>query len=105
MACVADRLGFEPKTALRLYGISSAAPSTGLGHLSVEESLGEVRHVSPEVAKRDGRDECARSMLAPVRVEFTLRELLVVAAFIGIGAVLWVVLIGPAAFVLIQPRT
>src|ERR1700716_2165693 len=37
---VADRLGFEPKTALQLYGISSAAPSTGLGHLSVEESLG-----------------------------------------------------------------
>jgi hypothetical protein len=31
---VADRLGFEPKTALRLYSISSAAPSTGLGHLS-----------------------------------------------------------------------
>src|SRR5206468_12472184 len=37
---MADRLGFEPKTALRLYGISSAAPSTGLGHLSVGESLG-----------------------------------------------------------------
>ena len=31
---MADGLGFEPKTALRLYGISSAAPSTGLGHPS-----------------------------------------------------------------------
>jgi prepilin-type N-terminal cleavage/methylation domain-containing protein len=40
-----------------------------------------------------------------VRVEFTLRELLVVVAVIGIGAVLWVVLIGPAALVLIQPRS
>src|ERR1700704_5245085 len=36
---LADGLGFEPKTALRLYSISSAAPSTGLGHLSVSESL------------------------------------------------------------------
>jgi hypothetical protein len=40
-----------------------------------------------------------------VRVEFTLRELLIVAAFIGIGAVLWVVLIGPAALVLAGPRS
>src|ERR1700730_15278060 len=31
---LADGLGFEPKTALRLYSISSAAPSTGLGHPS-----------------------------------------------------------------------
>lgn len=31
---MADGLGFEPKTALRLYSISSAAPSTGLGHPS-----------------------------------------------------------------------
>jgi hypothetical protein len=36
---VADGLGFEPKTALRLYSISSAAPSTGLGHPS---SAGKV---------------------------------------------------------------
>jgi hypothetical protein len=43
---MADRLGFEPKTALQLYGISSAAPSTGLGHLSVKESLGEDQHVT-----------------------------------------------------------
>ena len=33
----ADGLGFEPKTALRLYSISSAAPSTGLGHPSSGE--------------------------------------------------------------------
>jgi hypothetical protein len=33
---LADRLGFEPKIALQLYSISNAAPSTGLGHLSVE---------------------------------------------------------------------
>src|SRR6266851_3820053 len=33
-AGLADGLGFEPKTALRLYSISSAAPSTGLGHPS-----------------------------------------------------------------------
>jgi hypothetical protein len=33
---LADGLGFEPKTALRLYSISSAAPSTGLGHPSRE---------------------------------------------------------------------
>src|SRR5258708_23068702 len=36
---LADRLGFEPRTALRLYSISSAAPSTGLGHLSRARSL------------------------------------------------------------------
>ena len=36
---MADGLGFEPKTALRLYSISSAAPSTGLGHPSSPESL------------------------------------------------------------------
>ena len=36
---VADGLGFEPKTALRLYSISSAAPSTGLGHPSRQRSL------------------------------------------------------------------
>lgn len=40
-----------------------------------------------------------------VRVEFTLREVLIVVAVIGVGAVLWVVLIGPAAFLLIQPRS
>src|SRR5437879_8666549 len=34
---LADGLGFEPKTALRLYSISSAAPSTGLGHPSSRE--------------------------------------------------------------------
>jgi len=38
-------------------------------------------------------------------VEFTLRELFAVAAVIGMGAVLWVVLIGPAALVLLKPRT
>ena len=31
---MADGLGFEPKTPLRMYSISSAAPSTGLGHPS-----------------------------------------------------------------------
>lgn len=36
---MADGLGFEPKTALQLYSISSAAPSTGLGHPS---SAGKV---------------------------------------------------------------
>src|SRR5207248_6636378 len=36
---LADGLGFEPKTGLRLYSISSAAPSTGLGHPSRERSL------------------------------------------------------------------
>jgi hypothetical protein len=53
---VADRLGFEPKTALRLYSISSAAPSTGLGHLSVSEKstgalLPEPTHQSGTEAK------------------------------------------------------
>src|SRR5262249_55699041 len=32
---MAERVGFEPTTGLPLYGISSAAPSTGLGDLSV----------------------------------------------------------------------
>ena len=36
---MADGLGFEPKTALRLYGISSAAPSTGLGHPSSDRKV------------------------------------------------------------------
>jgi hypothetical protein len=38
-------------------------------------------------------------------VEFSLRELLVVASLAGIGAVLWVVLIGPAALVLFRPHS
>ena len=38
-ADLADGLGFEPKTALRLYSISSAAPSTGLGHPSRDQTL------------------------------------------------------------------
>jgi hypothetical protein len=107
-ACVADRLGFEPKTALRLYGISSAAPSTGLGHLSVGESLGEDQCVAARwsgVRLLGGHTHLAAQYAGAVRVEFTLRELLVVAAFIGIGAVLWVVLIGPAALVLAGPRS
>jgi hypothetical protein len=32
---VAEREGFEPSRGLPPYGISSAAPSTGLGDLSV----------------------------------------------------------------------
>ena len=47
---LADRLGFEPKTALRLYSISSAAPSTGLGHLSVSEKSTEAVRASPGFA-------------------------------------------------------
>ena len=35
---MAERVGFEPTTGLPLYGISSAAPSTGLGDLSVRAS-------------------------------------------------------------------
>jgi hypothetical protein len=38
-------------------------------------------------------------------VEFKLRDLLIVAALMGIGAVLWVVLIGPAALVLFRPAS
>lgn len=38
-AVLADGLGFEPKTGLHLYSISSAAPSTGLGHPSRAKSL------------------------------------------------------------------
>lgn len=53
---MADGLGFEPKTALRLYSISSAAPSTGLGHPSSDQtlaitarSLGEPRISEPDI--------------------------------------------------------
>jgi hypothetical protein len=40
-----------------------------------------------------------------VRVEFRLRDLLIVVALMGVGAVLWVVLIGPAALVLLRPAS
>jgi hypothetical protein len=40
-----------------------------------------------------------------VRVEFTMRGLVVVGALIGIGAVVWVVLIGPVALGLVAPRS
>jgi hypothetical protein len=38
-------------------------------------------------------------------MEFRLRDFLIVAALIGISAVLWVVLIGPAALVLARPAS
>ena len=36
---MAERVGFEPTTRLPVYGISSAAPSTGLGDLSAAERV------------------------------------------------------------------
>ena len=44
VATMAERVGFEPTRRLPAYGISSAAPSTGLGDLSdARKSTAAVR--------------------------------------------------------------
>jgi hypothetical protein len=55
---LADGLGFEPKTALRLYSISSAAPSTGLGHPSRQRSLVAALSTLPAVWSRHLARDC-----------------------------------------------
>jgi hypothetical protein len=55
---LADGLGFEPKTALRLYSISSAAPSTGLGHPSRQRSLVVALSTLPTVWSRHVARDC-----------------------------------------------
>src|SRR5712691_1729633 len=57
-ADLADGLGFEPKTALRLYSISSAAPSTGLGHPSRQRSLVAALWTLPTVGCRPITCDC-----------------------------------------------
>src|SRR5438874_2857141 len=72
---VADRLGFEPRTALRLYGISSAAPSTGLGHLS---PLGKSTHALTPLPPR-------ATLRRPMRERGSVWRGLLSAPFIAIA--------------------
>src|SRR5438270_12459223 len=72
---VADRPGFEPRTALRLYGISSAAPSTGLGHLS---PLGKSTHALTPLPPR-------ATLRRPMRERGSVWRGLLSAPFIAIA--------------------
>jgi hypothetical protein len=63
--------------------------------LSVWPSRGLMRHSRRLRAQYAGA----------VRIEFKLRDLLIVFALMGIGSVLWVVLLGPAALVLFRPAS
>jgi hypothetical protein len=56
---LADGLGFEPKTPLRMYSISSAAPSTGLGHPSATGKVYESG--STELSDRSANPVAAPS--------------------------------------------
>src|SRR6266702_8618336 len=68
---MADGVGFEPTRPLRVYGISSAAPSTELGDPSaVHSANNDESPGSGDARFSDTSVPCARSTVRPVRTQF-----------------------------------